>query len=703
MKSKESINNPEKAVKQLLPLDEIAGFSVRPGLYGINGASQLEGAVNFTVHSHNATACELLLYHRGTKETFARLKFPEHYRIGNVYSMIVFGLEIEEFEYAYSLDGPFQPEKGLLFDKSHVLLDPYARAVTGQSKWGEKQGADGHYRARVVKNNFDWGNESADLTPMSDLIIYEMHIRGFTRHPSSNVKNPGTFAGLKEKIPYLKELGITAVEMMPIFEFDEMMGARTVDGNKLLDYWGYNTVSFFAPNTGYTSGVEYNREGMELKELIRDLHAAGIEVILDVVFNHTAEGNEGGPVISFKGFDNNIYYMLTPEGYYYNFSGCGNTLNCNHPIVQEMIVECLRYWTMEYRVDGFRFDLASILGRDEDGQPMNNPPLLKRLAFDPLLGKAKLIAEAWDAGGLYQVGDFPAWNRWAEWNGKYRDSMRDYLKGDYGKSAEAAARITGSLDLYDGVYCGYNSSVNFLNCHDGFTLYDMYAYDQKHNEANGWNNTDGADDNRSWNCGAEGETEDEKVNALRLRMMKNACAVLMCSRGTPMFLAGDEFANTQYGNNNPYCQDNEISWLNWTSLAKNQELFDFFKQAIQFRKDHSVVRRDLSPSSMGYPSVSTYTAESGTEGVSGQTKVLGVLYAGYDEEKQSEDVVFLAVNVFWEECNITLPRLPDDMHWAIEINTRDIEQSAGAKKNVMNQEEYTLTPRTTAIFAGEKA
>ena len=564
--------------EQMIPLDVVGGFPVRPGMYDVNGATALTGAVNFTVHSKYATSCELLLFRREEEEPYAILAFPKHYKIGNVYSMIVFGLDIGEFEYAYRLDGPWMPEKGLLFDKNNTLLDMYAKAVTGQSVWGEKKSKDKNYHARVVKNNFDWGNTVQPLLPMSDLIIYEMHVRGFTRHDSSGVNHPGTFAGLMEKIPYLKELGITAVELMPIFEFDETMGKRQVEGQNLLDYWGYNTVSFFAPNTSYTAAEEYNREGTELKTLIKELNANGIEVILDVVFNHTAEGNEEGPFISFKGFDNNIYYMLTPDGHYYNFSGCGNTMNCNHPVVQEMIVECLRYWTTAYRVDGFRFDLASILGRNEDGSPMQDPPLLQRLAFDPILGNVKLIAEAWDAGGLYQVGNFPAWHRWAEWNGKYRDDLRSFLKGDYWMAPEAIKRITGSWDLYQKGYEGYNSSVNFLTCHDGFTLYDLYAYNEKHNYANGWNNTDGADDNRSWNCGAEGMTEDENVNQLRMKLMKNACAVLMCSRGTPMFLAGDEFGNTQFGNNNAYCQDNEISWLDWNLLDKNRELFDFFKR-----------------------------------------------------------------------------------------------------------------------------
>ena len=503
--------------------------------------------------------------------------------------MIVYDLKAEEFEYAYCVDGPYDEKKGLLFDKTKILLDPYAQAVAGQQVWGKKRTRT--YHAKVVRDTFDWGVQPQSSREMSDLIIYELHVRGFTQHPSSGVKRPGTFAGLKEKIPYLKELGINAVELMPIFEFDEMINAREVDGKQLVEYWGYNTVGFFSPNASYAAAEEVNNEGTELKELIREFHENGIEVILDVVFNHTAEGNEQGPFFSFKGFDNNIYYLLTPEGHYYNFSGCGNSLNCNHPVVQQMILECLRHWTVHYRVDGFRFDLASILGRDEDGMPMNNPPLLRSLAYDPLLRNVKLIAEAWDAGGLYQVGNFPASKRWAEWNGQYRDTMRGYLKGDFWEANSAAWRICGSGDLYGGYYsegnnnyAGYNSCINFLTCHDGFTLYDLYSYNNKHNEANGWDNTDGANDNRSWNCGMEGDTNDPEVLKLRYRMIRNACAILMCSRGTPMFFSGDEFGNTKFGNNNSYCQDNEISWIDWSLLKKNKELFEFFKFMIAYRK-----------------------------------------------------------------------------------------------------------------------
>ncbi len=654
--------SPTGSSIHMIPMDVIAGFEVRPGMYEINGATAIPVGVNFTVHSYGASSCELLLFHREEEEPYAVLPFPEHYRIGNVYSMIVFGLNIQDFEYAYRLDGPYDPSKGLLFKKDQILLDIYAKAVTGQSQWGRPRKEGTFYKARVVKDDFEWGKEQNPLIPMEDLIIYEMHVRGFTKHDSSGVEYPGTFAGLMEKIPYLKELGVNAVELMPIFEFDEVKDSRIVNGRQVVDYWGYNTVSFFAPNTSYSGVTEYNREGNELKRLIRALNENGIECILDVVFNHTAEGNELGPCFSFKGFDNNIYYMLTPDGHYYNFSGCGNTLNCNHPIVQQMILECLRYWTTAYHVDGFRFDLASILGRNEDGSPMSKPPLLQSLAFDPILGSVKLIAEAWDAGGLYQVGSFPSWNRWAEWNGRYRDDLRNYLKGDYGMSHTAATRITGSLDMYGKDGRGCEASVNFLNCHDGFTLWDLYSYNEKHNEANGWGNTDGSSDNRSWNCGAEGETQNEEILALRRRLAKNAVTVLMLSRGTPMFLAGDEFLNTQFGNNNAYCQDNEISWLDWRFLEKNREHFEYMKNIIRIRKEHDVVRKSARSCSLGYPEIQTAEPDN-------KTKILRVIYAGRNHEDTNDDLVCLAVNVFWEWQEFELPALPSHMMWQVEADS----------------------------------
>lgn len=690
------------------PMGEIAGFPVRPGMFDINGATALPLGVNFTIHTHGGTSCELLIFHREEQEPYAVLPFPEEYKIGDVYSMIVFGLDIEEFEYAYRVDGPNCPEKGLTFDKNAVLLDPYAKAVVGQSVWGQRQ--KNSYHARVVADVFDWGEMPQSKRSMSDLIIYELHVRGFTRHESSGVRHKGTFAGLKEKIPYLKELGINAVELMPIFEFDETLNLREVDGKKLLEYWGYNTVSFFAPNTSYTAAVEYNKEGQELKELIKALHENGIEVILDVVFNHTAEGNEKGPLFSFKGLDNNVYYMLTPDGNYYNFSGCGNTLNCNHPVVRQMILECLRYWTVSYRVDGFRFDLASILGRNADGSPLNNPPLLEALANDPVLSNVKLIAEAWDAGGMYQVGSFPASRRWAEWNGRYRDSLRGFLKGDCWNAWDAAWSIAGSGDLYGGYpseykgeYAGYNSCVNFLTCHDGFTLYDLYAYNEKHNEMNGWNNTDGSNDNRSWNCGIEGETDNQDVLNLRYRMIRNAFAVLMCSRGTPMFLAGDEFGNTQYGNNNCYCQDNEYSWLDWNYLNKNRDLFEFCKFMIDFRHRHRIIREKLPDAVCGMEPLLAHGVYAEDVNIPRDARTFSISFAGYDREKGRDDMVYVSVNTYWEDVEITLPQIKG--RWYLNVNT----YGDGNGRYCYPEHEqrridgsFVLRPRSVAVFTARE-
>ncbi len=684
----------------LVPLDVVESngvkYSIRPGFYESNGATAIPGGVNFTVHSNGATAISLLLFQDGEDQPYGEIPFPEHYKIGNVYSMIVFKLDISKFEYAYRVDGPYDPKKGLIFDRSKILLDPYAKAVTGQKEWGENQPGMQQYKARVVKDDFDWGDIHNPLTPMEDLVIYELHVRGFTMDPSSGVRFPGTFEGLREKIPYLKSLGVNALELMPIFEFDEMQDYREHEGRKLYNYWGYSSVSFFAPNTSYTATTEHNREGNELKNLIHEFKKNGMEVYLDVVFNHTAEGNEQGPFFSFKGFDNNIYYLLTPDGYYYNFSGCGNTLNCNHPIVHQMILDCLRYWVTAYRVDGFRFDLASILGRNEDGAPMQKPPLLQSLAFDPILGGVKLIAEAWDAGGLYQVGSFPSWNRWAEWNGKYRDEMRGYIKGDPGAAQNAAQRIAGSRDIYD-VNGRTNASVNFLTCHDGFTLYDLFAYNDKHNEQNGWGNTDGASTNYSWNCGAEGETADPEVNRLRRRMMRNSFALLMCSRGIPMFLAGDEFCNTQFGNNNAYCQDNAISWLDWTLLEKNRDMFGFFQYMIAFRKAHKVLRTNLSDGALGLPDVSFHGVRPWHEGAFGADEhYVGVMFTGYERSKGPE-AVYVASNAYWGELEAVLPELPQSMRWELAANTWEAEQHPGR----MESRNFRIPPRSVMVFVGK--
>lgn len=690
----------------LLPLDVVEGFKIRPGFFRMYGACVASNGVSFTINSHGATRCTLLLFKPQAPKPYARIPFPDSYRIGDTYSMLVYDIKPDEFEYAFSFDGPYEPAKGLLFNEENVLLDPYSRAVTGQRKWGEKPegGKDFEYRARVVKSSFDWGNIKQLEQPFEDLVIYEIHVRGYTKDKSSGVSAPGTFAGLKDKIPYLKDLGINAVELMPIFEFDEMESARVVDGVQLYNYWGYNTVSFFAPNTSYAFNEEHNHEGDELKSLIKALKENGIEVILDVVFNHTAEGNEMGPCFSFKGIDNNVYYMLTPDAHYYNFSGCGNVMNCNHPVVRNFIIDCLRHWAIEYRVDGFRFDLASILGRDQNGAPMANPPILESLAFDPVLGKMKLIAEAWDAGGLYQVGSFPSWNRWAEWNGRYRDDMRSFLKGDDGMAGNAITRITGSRDLYSPESRGHKASVNFLTCHDGFTLYDLYSYNEKHNEKNGWNNTDGDNNGHSWNCGAEGETDDPNVNGLRRRLIKNAFAALLCSRGPAMFFAGDEFCNTQFGNNNAYCQDNIISWLDWSRLEEFKEIHDFVCHMIQFRKEHPILRKMTKPSSCQFPEISVHNGTPFNASTDYKTKLIGIMYAGRNEEDTEDDIVFYCMNAYWEPLVMQLPVLPNGKHWHVDTNT-NAEYFDGEdfteKTELLGVNTIRVPARTTIILVAE--
>lgn len=690
----------------LLPLDVVEGFKIRPGFFRMYGACVASNGVSFTINSHGATRCTLLLFKPQAPKPYARIPFPDSYRIGDTYSMLVYDIKPDEFEYAFSFDGPYEPAKGLLFNEENVLLDPYSRAVTGQRKWGEKPegGKDFEYRARVVKSSFDWGNIKQLEQPFEDLVIYEIHVRGYTKDKSSGVSAPGTFAGLKDKIPYLKDLGINAVELMPIFEFDEMENARVVDGVQLYNYWGYNTVSFFAPNTSYAFNEEHNHEGDELKSLIKALKENGIEVILDVVFNHTAEGNEMGPCFSFKGIDNNVYYMLTPDAHYYNFSGCGNVMNCNHPVVRNFIIDCLRHWAIEYRVDGFRFDLASILGRDQNGAPMANPPILESLAFDPVLGKMKLIAEAWDAGGLYQVGSFPSWNRWAEWNGRYRDDMRSFLKGDDGMAGNAITRITGSRDLYSPESRGHKASVNFLTCHDGFTLYDLYSYNEKHNEKNGWNNTDGDNNGHSWNCGAEGETDDPNVNGLRRRLIKNAFAALLCSRGPAMFFAGDEFCNTQFGNNNAYCQDNIISWLDWSRLEEFKEIHDFVRHMIQFRKEHPILRKMTKPSSCQFPEISVHNGTPFNASTDYKTKLIGIMYAGRNEEDTEDDIVFYCMNAYWEPLVMQLPVLPNGKHWHVDTNT-NAEYFDGEdfteKTELLGVNTIRVPARTTIILVAE--
>ncbi|WP_022762429.1 glycogen debranching protein GlgX [Butyrivibrio sp. AD3002] len=659
-----------------IPTNKIGPLRYRAGKVFPFGATLREDdSVNFSVYSKEATGCTLVLFHHGQKKPWIKIPFPEEYRIGNVYTMLVYGINSETTEYGYIFDGPYEPEKGLLYDKNRVLLDPYAKSISGRTVWGKKHREDEQFvhRGQIVDEDFTWGGDKPLEIPVEKLVIYEMHVRSFTQNKNSNVRHRGTYAGVMEKIPYLKELGINCVELMPVFEFDEFENSREVGGKRLYNYWGYSTVGFFAPKAGYAASAPLGMEGYEFKHMIKEFHKNGIEVVLDVVFNHTAEGNENGPYISYRGIDNRTYYLLTPEGYYYNFSGCGNTMNCNNPIVRHMVLDCLRYWVTAYHVDGFRFDLASILSRDKDGAPMMNPPLLNNIANDVVLGKSLLIAEAWDAGGLYQVGNFHHWGeRWAEWNGKYRDCIRKFIKGGEEQAPEIIRRISGSKDLYgEG---GFESSVNFVCCHDGFTLYDLVSYNDKHNEANGEGNQDGCNDNDSWNCGFEGDTDNPDILDLRFRQMKNLMTILLTSRGMPMLLSGDEFGNTQFGNNNAYCHDDEISWLDWSLLDKNKHLYDYVKTLIAFRKRHPVMytgSADGEYNGTGYPELSFHGCRAWDIDTNSPGLAFAYMYAedGQKYGLKNNTFIYVAVNAHWEDHDFELPILPEGYKWELVLES----------------------------------
>lgn len=649
------------------PTDEHQGVRIRPGRVMPFGASIVEGGVNFSVYSSHATSCSLVLFRKHEDHPYAIIPFEDGYRVGHVFSMIVYDLDYENTEYGYVFDGPHDVAAGHRFDPTKIVLDPYAKLVSGRDVWGE--GAPPGrgpqpFRGGILQGDFDWQGDRPLEIPMADLIIYEAHVRGMTAHPSSGVKYPGTFAALRERIPYLKELGINAVELMPVFEYDELENVRySLDGTtRLKNYWGYSTVGFFAPKAGLAATGRLGMQADELKTLVRELHKNGIEVILDVVFNHTAEGNAHGPYISFRGVDNKTYYLLTPDGDYQNFSGCGNTLNSNNPVVRSMVLDCLRYWVAEYHIDGFRFDLASALGRDQAGAPMGNPPLLEQLAFDPVLGKCKLIAEAWDAGGMYQVGSFPSWGRWSEWNGVFRDDVRRFLKGDPGFAWQVSQAMQGSPNIYDVATRGNCASVNFVTCHDGFTLRDLFTYNEKENLGNGEGNRDGTDQNFSWDCHVPGGTPAQ-VEKLRAKMVRNALSILLLSHGVPMLLAGDELGNSQGGNNNAYCQDNEIDW---GDLEHHRDTFEFVKELVAMRRTHSCLRSPSGPAESTlnwYPPVSCHGVQPWNPDFRGT--MFAIMFA------DAEALVYVALNMHWEPGEFRLPDAPSGVPWAFRLTTDD--------------------------------
>ena len=684
-------------------------FSLNRGKPQPLGATPVRGGINFALLCPQAQSVTLVFFDQCSAEIVLELPFDSHVnRTGHIWHALVEGID-PGLRYGFRvLCSDEAKEKDRPCYDDIVLLDPYSRSTCGGEKWGrplqvKRQSRRHTFRlSQIPEETFDWENDQPLNIPLRDTIIYELHVRGFTRHPSSAVSAPGTFKGLIEKIPYLKKLGITAVELMPVTDFDETHpGNRNPQtGEILYNYWGYDPISFFAPKAAYAADSAPGAPVREFKEKVKAFHQAGIEVILDIVFNHTGEGNEQGPVYHFKALDNGLYYLLDEKGRYLNYSGCGNTLNCNHPVVRDMILESLHYWVTEMHVDGFRFDLASILGRGRNGEVLANPPLIERIAEDPILAHTKLIAEAWDASGLYQVGDFPAWQRWMEWNGKFRDDVRRFLRGEPGMVPKLATRLAGSSDLYQDDGREPFHSVNFVTCHDGFTLNDLVSYNEKHNWANGEQNNDGSDDNYSYNWGTEGETDSPEINALRLRQIKNFAAILLLAQGVPMLLAGDELRRTQRGNNNAWCQDNEISWIDWRLENKNAELLRFFRLLIRFRKENNQLRRDHFDIRVadGIPEMSWHGLRLNEPDWSDEARCLSVHYGPTKENKRQ---IFIMFNQDTESHTFRLPPLKGE-NWQRLMDTSLASPADFAdfekKLEQIRQFDYTVKERSTVLL-----
>ncbi|MBQ8092854.1 MAG: glycogen debranching enzyme [Clostridia bacterium] len=660
-----------------------------------------EGQINFSINSADATGCTLELYHNGQEKPYAQILIPNEYRIGGNYAIMVFDQNMDDLEYTWRFDGSMKPEEGLRFNPDISLLDPYAKLISGREVWGADPEHKRPLRGKVIMQDFAWEGDRQLEIPLCDLIIYEMHVRGFTANPDSNIRHKGTYSGVVEMIPYLKDLGVNCVELLPVFEFDEIADDRFYEEKRLYNYWGYATVCFFAPKSGYAASGAYHLAADEMKNMVKKLHQNGIEVILDVVFNHTAEEDENGPTYNYRGIDNRTYYLLDEHGRYKDFSGCRNTVNCNNAIVREHILDCLRYWVSEYHIDGFRFDEAPILSRDTNGNPMKNPPLLETLAHDPILCRTKLIAEAWDAAGLYQVGSFPAPDKWAEWNGHFRDTVRHFVKSDGWAGPDLIMRLQGSPDMYPTRQIP--STVNFVTCHDGFTLNDLVSYNAKHNEANSEDNRDGVNDNASWNCGIEGPTDEPEIEHLRNRQVKNAFTLLMLSRGTPMMLSGDEFRNSQIGNNNTYCQDSPVSWLNWCDKDTHADVYAFFREMIHLRREHPVLRRPgyfTDRNSSGYPELSFHGEKAWQFNRWEPFWVFGFMYAepAADFDVSEDCFIYCGVNVHWEAHSLELPILPDGMTWRLFVRSSDERHDLHPQVTGV----IHLMPRSSAVLIGKR-
>jgi glycogen operon protein len=681
---------------------------VRGAPHPLGAIPQPEG-VNFSLFSEDATEVALLLFESAAAlEPYQTIRFdPFIHKTFHFWHVLVKELRAGTY-YAFRVDGPSDPPSGRRFNSNKILIGPYARAIS-KKLWSRADGstpfdnlATSMRCAVIDTSDYDWEGDQPLNRPIHESIIYEMHVGGFTRSPSSGVAQPGTYTGVVEKIPYLQALGITAVELLPVFEFDDTSSTLNPEGHLVHNYWGYSTVAFFAPHSTYCVDPSGPDHANEFRDMVKALHKAGIEVILDVVFNHTDEGNQTGPTFAFRGIDNRTYYILDPKdrSNYMNYSGVGNTFNCNHPIAQKFIIDCLSYWVKELHVDGFRFDEGSILTRGEDGTPLEHPPVVWQVELDDLLANTKLIAEAWDAAGLYQIGHFPG-DRWAQWNGKFRDDVRRFVRGEPGLTAVVASRIGGSSDIFEARSQTPENSINFITCHDGFTLNDLVSYNQKHNEANGEGNRDGNNQNDSWNCGVEGPTGDPAIEQLRSRQIRNFATILLLSRGVPMLLGGDELRRTQLGNNNAYNQDNEVSWIDWTMATKNGDVLRFFQRLIAFRKAHGRLTRPRfytgRTNERGMNDVTWHGTQLDSPGFSDAgSRALACTIAGFADEAD----LHVMMNMFWEPLSFQVPVDPA-RKWRVAIDTfqpspHDIAEEFAEPQ--FNGQAYSVRERSVVVL-----
>ena len=694
---------------------------VRPGSPLPLGTQEKGGGVNFAIFSRWASRVQLELFDHPEDAAPARVIDLDsgRNRTGDVWHVWVEGIGSGQL-YAYRVDGPYEPGKGHRFNFNRLLLDPFATAIASSPPWdfasalgydpsapeqdlvlSKLDNANSMPKCVFVNDPFNWAADQPPRHPWSKTVIYETHVRGFTIHPKSGVDHPGTYRGLMEKIPYLRTLGVTAVELMPVQEFNETSVTRKnpQTNQPLKNYWGYDSVAFFAPKASYSSSGGLGQQKLEFKEMVQAFHKADIEVILDVVFNHTAEGNQLGPTLCFRGLDNAIFYSLADDKRYYkDYAGTGNTVNANHPVVRDHILAALRYWTVGMHGDGFRFDLASVLDRDSSGKLLANAPLLERIAEDPILRDVKIIAEAWDAAGAYQVGSFSE-RRWAEWNGRYRDDVRRFWRGDDGMLGSFASRICGSADIYTKSGKGPEGSINFITCHDGFTLNDMVSYRYKHNEANGEGNHDGTDANFGENYGSEGETPDAGIETLRKGQIKNFLLTLLISRGVPMLLGGDEFRRTQGGNNNAYCQDNETSWIDWTCLERHQEIHRFACGMIAFRDAHPVLSKEQFYTDTGIHWLGPQ--QGAPNWADPKCKALACLI-----HKDGQNMLFLMFNAGMVETGFGLPPLPRGFGWHLAVDSSRLAPqdlfAAGEEAILDNSKTYRVAARSSAILLARK-